>query len=232
MTAIPFLVDNDYPWLRLIAAHGEEGARWAEEYGRPEIGELYRTTIGSLRLMGKGQLAESLAVLDGVKAKIAALPESCPPSIVRVLECWYYGALAYYHYCREDFPLAETTLLQGHAAITRGVETQRIILPMVYRCCDTWLHRSRIARSQHDWTAMKEHLATFCAIHRGEKPFCTLSDGTGIYTGDLEKYFEDADADEDLARYRAVFCDSENRRAYSEYYAEAIYLLPWLPIHY
>lgn len=232
MTAIPFLVKNEYPWLELIAASGEEGAHWAAQYSQPEVDGLYTTTTGSLRLMVLGKLEEALAVLNGVKAKIDALPESYPPSISQVLECWYRGALAYYHYVREDFSAAEATLLAGHAAITRGIEMQPVILPMVYRCCDTWLHRSRIARSRRDWTAMKGHLETFCAIHRGDEPFCTLSDGKGLYFSDLDRYFENVEATEELARYREVFCVGRNREAYSNYYAEAIYLIPWLPIHY
>ncbi len=28
-----------------------------------------------------------------------------------------------------------------------------------------------------------------------------------------------------------MFCVTENRRLYSDYFAESIYLLPWLPIH-
>lgn len=232
MTAIPFLVENDYPWLRLIAAQGEEGALWAAEYGQPEIGGLYDATIHALKLMGKGKLPQAIEALDAVEARIATLPSRHLPSVVRVIECWYYGALAYYHYCREDFPLAETTLLRGHAAITAGVEAQRIILPMVYRCCDTWLHRARIARSQHDWPAMHRHLSTFRAIHRGEAPFCILSDGTEIFAADLDRYLSAIGPDEDLRRYAEVFCVGENRRQYSDYFAEAIYLLPWLPIHY
>lgn len=233
MSAIPYLVDNDYPWLRFIAACGEEGARWAAEYRQPEIGELYDSIIGSLKLMGKAKLPEALAVLAAADERIATLEGRYSPSVVRVIECWYHGALAYYHYCREDYGQAEAILIRGHEAISRGVETQRIILPMVYRCCDTWLHRSRIARSRHDWTAMRQHLDTFCAIHRGELPFCTLADGTSIYAADLENYLARLDLpDEDLRHYAGVFAVAENRRDYSDYYAEAIYLLPWMPLHY
>ena len=232
MTAIPYLVENDYPWLRLIAAKGEDGARWAEEYGRAEIGELYAAIMRSLKLMGKAKLEESLAVLDEVHAKLGELPERYSPAVVKVIECWYHGALAYYHYCKEDYPLAESTLLAGHQAITLGVEASRVILPMVYRCCDTWLHRSRIARNQHDWAAMRHHLDMFRAIHRGEEPFCTLPDGSRIFAADLEQYIGDLNLDEDLRAYAKVFCDTENRRLYSNYFAEAIYMLPWMPVAY
>lgn len=233
MSAIPFLVENDYPWLRFIAARGEEGAHWAAEYRQPEIGELYDSIIGSLKLMGKAKLDQALATLEAAEAKIATLPERYSPSVVKVVECWYNGALAYYHYCLEDYSRAEEILIRGHQAISRGVEIQRIILPMVYRCCDTWLHRSRIARSRHDWTAMREHLDTFRAIHRGELPFCTLADGSAIYAADLESYLAELELqDEDLREYAGIFAVAENRRQYSDYFAEAIYQLPWMPLHY
>lgn len=238
MTAIPYLVENDYPWLKLIAAKGDEGALWAKEYRRPEITALYGEIIRSLKLMGKGKVEEALVVLQEVRRQLDELSPSLSASVECVINCWYYGALAYYHYCREEFPLAEQTLLRGHAEIRRGVELQRVILPMVYRCCDTWLHRSRIARSQHDWTAMREHLDHFRAIHRGDEPFCTLEDGTSISAADLERYIaelglgESELADSGLREYADVFCNRENRRRYSDYFAEAIYLLPWLPIRY
>jgi len=232
MSTIPYFVENDYPWLRFIAACGEEGARWAAEYRQPEITGLYDSIIGSLKMMGRGKLPQALETLNAAEAAIADRAQTHSPSVVRVLECWYNGALAYYHYCREDYSQAEETLIRGHQAITRGVEQQRIILPMVYRCCDTWLHRSRIARSRHDWTAMREHLDTFRAIHRGERPFCTLADGSEITTADLERYLGDLELDGDLREYAGIFCVKENRRQYSDYFAEAIYLLPWLPINY
>jgi len=232
MAQFAYLLSNNYPWLSFVAAGSEEGARWAQEYSQPEISDLYSAIIRSLKLMGRMQVEEALVLLEDVHGRILNCDGRYSPSVIRVIECWYYGALAYYHYCREDFPLAEATLLRGHAAISAGVEAQRIILPMVYRCCDTWLHRSRIARSQNDWVKMRHCLDMFRAIHRGDEPFCQLSDGSGIYAAELEQYLQGAELDDEMREYSAHFCSRENRGALADYYAEAIYMLPTLPIHF
>lgn len=227
-----YLVNNTYPGLEFIAASGDEGREWTEEYTDPKRSDLYDSTIWSLKLMGKGRFTEAGELLEDIDERLTDLEKDTSPSVVSVLRCWYFGALAYYQYRFEEYDRAERTLIDGHESVVAAVEMKPVVLPMVYRCCDTWLHRARIAREQRRWRLMRSHVDMLREIYSGHEPYCTLSTGEQIYFSDLRNYVSKLDLEDDVQEYASTLFDSEQRRLLADYYTQAIYALNWIPIQF
>jgi len=108
--------DIEPNWPYFVSLHSKEGFHWAEEYGCHEHVRLIEATTQSLNLLRRRKIGLGLELLRDVEVSLAKL-ERTSPVFFHVLGRWYFGALAYYYYCTEDFARAFQTLDKANNAV-------------------------------------------------------------------------------------------------------------------
>lgn len=175
-------------WAYFVARRDEEGERWAERYSRPEHTEMMSDNMAALNLMRRNQLEAGYRKLDEVRSRLMDLEQETP-DVFHVLGRWYYGALAYYHYCRDDFIRAEEALDLAHEEVRQAIEFRRFLMPFAQHCYDFSVQRIRIVRNQRRWSEMWRLIEIARQAGSGERPYCVLSDGTDINLSTVQEFY-------------------------------------------
>lgn len=221
-------------WAYFVAIRDEEGLQWAVEYGRKEHAELMTRTKQALVLLRTRQIEQGCAILQDVERGLQGV-ETTAPGVVHVLGRWYYGALAYYYYCRGDFAGAERSLDEGDNEVRRAIELRPYLIPFVTHCHDFAIQRVRIVRGQRRWPEMWQRIDIVREMVMGEHPFCSLSDGTPIDLKAVQAFYRsipDLTPEEQQPLRWAFDDDFRGRffgRALAQIFAMPGFVIPYLP---
>ncbi|HET9210706.1 MAG TPA: hypothetical protein VFR03_09925 [Thermoanaerobaculia bacterium] len=208
-----------------------------EEYTRPQHVELMMGANRALQALRKRRLEEGYRELQAVEALFHAAEGATAREVHHVLGRWYYGLLAYYFYCIEDYSGADTALDRGHEEVRQAVEKKRFLLPYAIECYEFWLQRIRIARNQRLWPEVWRRVEIARRIATGEQPCCVLSDGSRIDVMAVRAFYvglEDLTERERQPLWR--FLDEtaiqrQFRSILSEIYAMPGFVIPYTPGH-
>ena len=228
--------DIEPNWPYFVSLCGEEGFRWAEEYGRGEHARLMETMTRSLGLLRRRKIEPGLELLRAAEAGLEEIEETSP-IYFHVLRRWYFGALAYYYYCLEDFPNAQQALDDAHGAVQRAIELRRFLLPFAGHCHDFMIQRIRIERNQRRWDAMRSTAETARQMAAGQRPFCVLGDGTPIDIFAIQSFYRSLApfTAEESEALRSVLDDEVRLRVFrlnlAEIYAMPGFVIPYRPLH-
>jgi hypothetical protein len=146
---------------------------------------------------------------------------------------WYYGLVAYYFYCIEDYCDAEEALDRGQEEVRQAIERKRFLLPYAMECYDFWLQRIRVACSRRLWPEMWRRVEITRQIANGEHPCCELSDGTAIDAKAIQTFYSvfGALTDRERQPLRRVL-DEEGWKQHFRSKLSEIYTLPGFVIPY
>jgi len=180
--------DAEPNWPYFVSLCGEEGFRWAQDFGSRRHVELMAGTTRALGLLRKRQIEAGLAELRWVETGLTEI-ETESPVFFHVLGRWYFGAIAYYYYCIEDYAQANAALDAAHTAVQHAIETQSFLVPFAAHCHDFWIQRIRIERNRRRWSDMWRLIEVARQIEVGERPYCVLSDGTPIDIAAIQDFY-------------------------------------------
>ncbi|HYU32692.1 MAG TPA: hypothetical protein VEW48_11060 [Thermoanaerobaculia bacterium] len=172
-----------YDWLHFVSRSGDEGRRWAEQYRQPEILEIDRLSTRAVLALRTRRLEQGQALLRAVEERLPGT--EAPPSVLQVLNRWYYGAVAYEQYCRDDFERASESLDLADLALTAAISFQPMLLPLANHCQEFRLHQARISRNLRRWREMRSSIEVARKMTDSRAPLCMLHDGTAIHIADL-----------------------------------------------
>lgn len=227
--------DIEPNWPYFVSLCGEEGFRWAEEYGRGEHVQLTEKIMQSLGLLRRRKVEEGFELLRSAEASLAKI-EEVSPVYFHVLGRWYFGALAYYHYVREDFPNARQALDDAYSAVQRAIELRRFLIPFALHCYDFWIQRIRIERNQRCWDAMRSSIEMARRLAAGQESFCVLGDGTPIDISAVQAFYHSLApfTEEEREPLRTVLDDARRLRSFrldiAEIYAMPGFVIPYRPL--
>jgi hypothetical protein len=227
--------DLEPNWAYFVARRDKEGERWAEQYSLPAHVEIMRGTAAALNLMRKNQMEAGRRKLAEIQGSLRDI-ECDFPDVVHVLGRWFYGALAYYHYCRESFSEAEEALDLAHEEVRQAIDRRRFLVPFAQHCYDFSIQRIRIVRNQKRWTEMRRMIELARQAGVGECPYCTLSDGTKVDLFAVQEFYSTLKpfSPEEEAAVQLVFDEQLRersfRRSLAEVYALPGFVIPYLPV--
>ena len=223
-----FNFEKDYDWTALVAGIGGGmggGAEaWLAEYSRVG-GEIFDDIRWGLAQLRRREMEEGLARLDRARSRWEPLRDSSP-AIYHVLGRYYHGALAYWHYCVDDFPRADESLRQALDAVRLAVEAEPFLLPFAAVSMDIPLKQAQIARALRRWREMRERLAAIRDTVQDRAPLFTLSDGTPIYHHTLAASLHPESLRSEAGKGLAYLTDEPLRLEIFDQWVEVLYDLP------
>jgi hypothetical protein len=225
------VVKKRFDWTHYISLVGTEGKLWLERYRLSGGIELIQATERALVLLRRRSLGEARNILIEVDREVSSRDPD--DSITHVMRRWYYAALAYELYCREDFGAATKALEHAHESVRMAVEASSFLLPLASHCCEFRLQHARIARTRRRWREMWDHIEAARAMLADRAPFCMLSDGTAIGYADFGAIYGRLDSYEveDRRSLIAVFEAKYRLRSFERHlhwvYAPAGFVIPY-----
>jgi hypothetical protein len=187
-----------FDWAYLVAAGGERGRAWLEEFRLAGGFDLAAAASDALDLLRRRRLDEGRQRLADIDRRLAELEtEGCAAAIVHVVRRWYFAALAYEPYVAEDFDGAEHTMRRAHAAVVAALEAERALLPLASHCHEFRIQRARIARGRRRWREMWGHIEAVREMLAGRAPLCTLAGGEEIDYAALAAHYQPLAAHDD-----------------------------------
>lgn len=174
-------------WVQLVSLHSCEGQCWAREYFAAPLEELRVLVARSLSLLRLREIAQAEVLLGRLDTILDKLDGRA--SIEHVLERDFYGALAYYYYCIEDYVAASASLDLVTDSIRAAIAQDCFLLPFAQECPDVPHQKIRIARNQRLWRDMAHYVQVEREMLTSSRPLCTLSDGAHILYMDIEGYY-------------------------------------------
>jgi hypothetical protein len=216
-----------------IARLGGEGELWAAEYTRSGHVELMAGANRALVALRARRIAEGHRELRAVEERFHQARGTASPGVHGILGRWYYGLLAYYLYCVEEYQGADEALERGHEEVRRAIDHKRCLLPYAMECYGFALQRIRVAQGQRRWAEMWKRVETVRKIGAGEHPCCELSDGTAIGVASVQAFYTSLEelTRQELQALRPVI-DTEGRERHLRTFLSAVYLPPGFVIPY
>lgn len=198
-------------WLHFVRKSGEAGARWAERYH--EAGAALRLSEEAVQALRQRRHCEGEALLRRARGELRALDGSTPPSVKAVVERWYYGALGYYFYVLDDFDPADCAMARAHGAVVAAVEREPCLVSLAIDAYEIEMHRARVSRERRAWAQMRERAAGAAAMRAGDRPLCTLADGTEVWLADVQRFYRQIPGltDEERASLATIVDDAQSR---------------------
>ena len=221
------------PWLRFVRQSGAEGAHWAAAY--EQVAAIQQTCKDAVEVLRRRGLAEGSALLRRAHDELCGMDaEGMPASVRAVVDRWYYGAIAYYHYAREEYDDAGRCMDVAHETVVFALEqTGGCLIPLALDCWEFEMHRARIARERPDWPALRRHTARAVAMRDGRVPLCVLCDGTAIALCDVQRFYRALpDLTEEDRTLLAPIVDDRLSRLQAERSVRTVLRLPGFVIQY
>ncbi len=177
------------PWLRFVGRSGAEGAAWAAEYER--VVPIQKTCQDAVEVLRRRGLEEGSALLRRAHDELCGMSgDAMPPSVRAVVDRWYYGAIAFYHYARQEYDQAEHYMDVAHDTVVSALEQGGgWLMPLALDCYEFEMHRARIARERPSWPALRRHAERAAAMRDGRVPLCVLGDGTPVGLADVQRFY-------------------------------------------
>ncbi len=235
MTRIPKGLAERYSeyLLAIAAVSGDEAECWASEYRSPKPVRIRECHDRSILLMRQRRMAAGRNLLHQMRVELDS-GDGLMASVIHVLERWYYGAVAFYHYQAEEFEQADVGMRQAHDAVRRAIDHGGFLVPMAHHCYEFRLHLARIARNQRRWQELRHHLEVAKEMVEDRRPLCVLDDGTPIDFSSLRDFLSTLSLDEEKAfqeSYQQHLVE-ETRMRFFKRLAAKIYLIPGFSIPY
>ncbi len=176
---------RQFEWYDVVRLTGPEGEAWMDEYQRYR--HIPAAIAKALEVNRKGDLAAGTALLEQAWDDLqgAGIDD---PTIVAVLERWYYGALGYSQYRRERYEEAEATMCIGQQVVM-GALPKWFLVFLADETVDFHMHRARIARNQQRWGVLREHLAIAREMRAGTVPYHVTDDGQVVDVNQVRAFF-------------------------------------------
>jgi hypothetical protein len=218
-----------------VARQGGEGESWAEEYTRPEHVEIVAGTNRALRALRRRRYEEGRQELRAIEGPFHAAGRATAREVHLILGRWYFGVLAYYFYCVEDFAGADETLDLAQEGVRQAIDLRRCLLPYAMECYEFWYQRIRISRSQRLWPEVWRRAEIARQIAAGERPCCVLDDGTAIDIAAVQAFYRGCEELTEAERkpLRRILDQEERSRqvrsVFSEIYAMPGFVIPYTP---
>ena len=145
----------------------------------------------------------------------------------------YWGALAYYHYLRNEHLLAESCLDRAHIAIENAIAKNACVFSLANHCHEFLLHKARVSRSRKNWREMEERIAEAQMIVENRLPLCIPPGQAPIYYEDLAaKLLAIPGLTEADRKYIFPTTDGPTRRLWTENFVGRLRLIPGFVITY
>jgi hypothetical protein len=221
-----------FDWPHFVARSGAEGWSWIEEYRRPEFQQIAGAAHQALFLLRGRQLDAARGCLAEAEAGLRSL-RGATASILRVVERFYYGVLAFQQYYAGDFDGAAISLDRAHEAVAAAIGDRRFLLPLANHCHELRLHHARVARNRRRWPEMWSHIAEARAMMEDQLPLCVLDDGTAVDFSTLCAFYStlpELNADE--AEFLAGQLDARLRLQLFERFVQRLCAIPGFVILY
>lgn len=177
------------PWLGFVRRSCAQGAAWATEYER--VVPIQKTCQDAVEVLRRRGLEQGSALLRRAHEELCGMSgEDMSPSVRAVVDRWYYGAMAFYHYARQEYDQAEHFMDVAHETVVHALEHGgEWLMPLALDCYEFEMHRARIARERPSWPALRRHAERAAAMRDGSVPLCTLRDGTPVVLGDVQRFY-------------------------------------------
>jgi hypothetical protein len=220
-----------------VARSGGDGERWAEAYTRAENVEIMSGTRRALAALRAHRLEQGRRELQAVEVMLHTAESTADRDVLHVLGLWFYGTLAYYLYCIEDYRGAEEALDRKHDEIQQAIESKRYLLPYAMECYDVCLQRTRVARNQRLWSEVEQRLEIARQVFAGERPFCLLSDRTAVDLAAIRGFYLGLGPLTERERRPLGWILDETERSrhlrsfFAEVYAPPGFIIPYAPVH-
>jgi hypothetical protein len=208
-----FDFEAEYRWDDLVAAHGTEAARWLADYRRVTK-EPWDLIHDALRCLRQRRLDAAGDLLTQAARRRADLDPTT--SQFHVLGRFYFGVLAYAHFCRQELAAARGALDAALDAIRRALEVDLFLLPVAAMGTDMLIKRIHVERARCAWVAMRREAATVHAVTADRRPLLVLSGGRPVYHATIG---------EDIARLGRPPQDVERVVRYLMHAGQRLYLL-------
>lgn len=219
-----------FPWDRLVARSGEEGARWVADYVALGCCELTDQLTRAIGLLRKQRFQPGHEILSRVWEEISRIgPDR--PDLQAVMNRWYFAAFSYYRFITSDFDGAARDLDLAQAAVEAAVRSTPMLSPLAHHCIEFQLHHARIARDQRHWEQMRRHIERIFDLAEDRAPLCCPGEGAPIYFTALDRYILGLPllTTEERQLLRSLL-DKEFRSRWMGYLARKLYALPGLLI--
>ncbi|HYO12893.1 MAG TPA: hypothetical protein VE685_06855, partial [Thermoanaerobaculia bacterium] len=155
------------------------------------------------------------------------------PSILKVFDRWYYGALAYYFYVLDEHSQARESLQLADEAIGDAITQCPFLLVLARSCPELCLNCARTFRNQKQWSEMRATINCAWNMIEDRTPLCRLRDGNAIYMRHIDDFFRSIiprDTVEDRA-LKLLLDPQVRRRSFDGLVRKAEYLpnvvVPW-----
>jgi hypothetical protein len=206
--------------LHFVSLSGPEGKRWVDSYRPLKYLEGWKDqALASLRI---GKLETGGQYLTMIEEWLQNNPQ-IPVSILRVQQRWYYGALAYYHYCTEELDQAESEMDLGFEAVRAAVEEARFLIPLAHHCSDFSTQKARIARRRRRWGEMRRWIGVSRQMIQGLEPYCVLKDGTEITVATVKEFYCSLPLTPAEKEYLSYYLEDETRLGHFERSVYSLY---------
>lgn len=174
-------------WLLFAERVGHEGAAWTAAFQK--YAPVMRVGNRGLKFMRLRQVEEGYNLLQQAKDMMDS-HEEIPASMLSVLNRYYYGILAYYSYCIEDFDLASHQLTLAEEWVVRAVSEAKCLLLLSFDCQEFCLHQARIAYKQGRWDEMHGWFGRARAMALNEEPLCKTRNGESIFFSSFDGFLD------------------------------------------
>jgi hypothetical protein len=221
------------PWLGFVRRSCAEGARWATEY--EQVVPIQQTCQDAVEVLRRRGLEEGSALLRRAHDELCGMDgDGMPPSVRAVVDRWYYGAIAFYHYARQEYDLAEHYMDVAHDTVVHALEQSGDwLMPLALDCYEFEMHRARIARERPSWPALRRHADRAAAMRDGRIPLCRLGDGTAVGLGDVQRFYRALpDLTDEERELVASIVDDDLSRLQAERSIRTVLRLPGFVIQY
>lgn len=223
-------VQDGLEWTHFVGRQSAEGRDWVADYAR--VRPIENACARALGLLRRRQYDAGFDELS--KVEQALEPIGAGQEVTRhVLDRWYYGVLAYYHYCKEAFDRAETLMTAAHQAVASAISRGRFLMPLANHCHEFRLHKARIARNRRDWPAMRRYVDQVRDMMEDRRPFCDLDDGSPVYLSSIRDFYRSLGAlTPSETQALSSLLDDQRRRLLFERFVHRLYVLPGFVIPY
>lgn len=210
-------------WNDLVPLSGEDGCRWMTEYQRCR--PVTVPILSVIPILRRGDCETGARILAEAWESFGTM--EVPDHSVRcVVERWYYGALAYLHYCRKEFDDADRVMVQAGGVMGEAVARRHFLLALADEAVEISFHRARIARNLRRWRVMREHIDEAWAMREGEIPYYVLPCGTSVWLRDVNEFLDSLPAPEGGGPLLPELQDPVRRRQNTDRHVRDILRIP------
>ncbi|HEV7507447.1 MAG TPA: hypothetical protein VGS07_21360 [Thermoanaerobaculia bacterium] len=221
---------QEYDWAHFIGLSSAEARQWLDEF-KIHCKALTAWTDQSLALLRLRKIEEGYSLLKRVEDHWRKLESTS--SCFQVMGRWYFGALAYYYYCVENFEKAEEALTLGRTSISTSIAQRPFLMPLAQVCQEFHLQRARIACRRRHWEEMRHQVEVARGMMANRLPLCALENGTEIYVSNLCSFYQSIPGlNESEREFLVDLLDDELRLRGFDQFARRLYALPGFVIPY